>query len=75
MRLKSCTIGADLAERTLELRSRRAQSGPDEEEATMLRLFKLPGAMVELAVGTVIVHLGLAGARSGRTLPGNRVNG
>ncbi len=36
----------------------------------MLRLFKLPGAMVELAVGTVIVivHLGLAGAKSQRTL-------
>lgn len=36
----------------------------------MLRLFKLPGAMLELAVGTVIVivHLGLAGARNGRSL-------
>ena len=34
----------------------------------MLRLWKLPGAMFELAIGTVIVivHLGLAGARSGR---------
>lgn len=32
----------------------------------MLRLLRLPGAMFELAVGTVIVivHLGLAGARS-----------
>lgn len=40
----------------------------------MLRLLKLPGAMVELAVGTVIVivHLGLAGARNGRTLPDRR---
>jgi hypothetical protein len=43
---------------------------PVQEEATMLRLLKLPGAMVELAVGTmiVIVHLGLAGARTSRTL-------
>jgi hypothetical protein len=43
----------------------------------MLRLLKLPGAMVELAVGTmiVIVHLGLAGARSARTLPGPSTHG
>lgn len=42
----------------------------------MLRLFRLPGAMVELAVGTmiVIVHLGLAGAKTSRTVPGHRWN-
>jgi hypothetical protein len=45
----------------------------------MLRLLmmpvKIPGAMIELAVGTVIVivHLGLAGARS-RSLPGTSAN-
>ena len=42
--MESCTAEADLDDVTLELRSARAQCEP------MLRLFKLPGAMVELAV-------------------------
>lgn len=40
----------------------------------MLRFWKLPGAMVELMVGTmiVVVHLGLAGAYANRALPASR---
>lgn len=36
----------------------------------MLQLWKLPGAMVELMLGTmiVVVHLGLAGAYANRAL-------
>jgi hypothetical protein len=36
----------------------------------MLQLWKLPGAMVELVVGTmiVVVHLGLSGAYASRRL-------
>jgi hypothetical protein len=46
------------------------------EEATMLQLWRLPGAMVELMVGTmiVVVHLGLAGAYANRALSGPRAH-
>jgi hypothetical protein len=52
----------------------RQQPRERAEEATMLQFWKLPGAMVELMVGTVIVvvHLGLAGAYANRSLAGPR---
>jgi hypothetical protein len=41
-----------------------------EKEGTMLQVWKVPGAVVELMVGTMIVmvHLGLSGAYANRTL-------
>lgn len=43
----------------------------DCEETTMLQMRKLPGAVIELVVGTMIVmvHLGLSGAYANRVLP------
>ena len=40
----------------------------------MLQIWKLPGAMMELMVGTMIVfvHLGLAGAYANRALLSHR---
>ncbi|MBZ0237324.1 MAG: hypothetical protein K8M05_33710 [Deltaproteobacteria bacterium] len=37
----------------------------------MLQIWKLPGAVIELVVGTMIVmvHLGLSGAYANRALP------
>jgi hypothetical protein len=42
----------------------------------MLQLWRLPGAMVELMVGTmiVVVHLGLAGAYANRALVAPRAH-
>ena len=41
-----------------------------EEATTMLQVWKVPGAMIELMLGTaiVMVHLGLAGAYANRVL-------
>lgn len=74
-----CTHGANAASAQAGpcacMPSERDRTGSNdhdvfEEEATMLQLWKVPGAMVELVVGTMIVmvHLGLAGAYANRRL-------
>jgi hypothetical protein len=62
----SCALA--LCERT---RTGSNDHGEKSEEATtMLTLWKVPGAVIELMVGTMIVmvHLGLAGAYANRVL-------